>query len=250
MSDFVKTPKLSVIIVHYRTPELLRLCLKRLEEHLGGLDYEIKVIDNSRDNIGFARGVNKGLRETNGQYRLILNPDALVTKDAVQKMIAYMDQHEDIGLMGPRLRYYNGEHQQSYRRFYRPVTILAQRTPLRHLAYFKKISRDFLMTDADPELIQTPDWILGAAMLVRASALEDVGLMDERYFLYFEDVDWCRRFWHNGYKVVYYPDAILYHYYPRASSKWGMLDIFFNQKTRWHIASSIKFFLKFRTLAK
>lgn len=237
--------RLSVIIVNYRTPELLRLCLMRLREHAQAIDYEVAVIDNSNDNIGFAQGVNKGLAQTTGEYRLILNPDALVTPGALEKMIAYMDAHQDIGILAPRLLYYNGEHQQSYRRFYRPFTILAQRTPLGHFSYFKRISRDFLMEDTDPSKIQTPDWVLGAVMLVRASAIEKIGRMDERFFLYFEDVDWCRRFWHNGYKVVYFPDAIFYHYYPRASSRWGILDAVFNRTTRWHIASAVKFFVKY-----
>ena len=239
-------PKLSIIIVNYKTPELLRLCLKAIKEHLDGLDYEIKIIDNSDNNIGFARGVNAGLRETTGTYRLILNPDALITAGSVQKMITYMDAHEDIGILGPQLRYFNEDHQRSYFRFYRPMTVVARRTLLSKFSYFKKIIADFLMMDTDPKLIQTPDWILGAAMLVRASALPEVGLMDERFFLYFEDVDWCRRFWHNGYKVVYYPHAVFYHYYPRASStRWGMFDILLNRTTRWHIRSAAKFFLKY-----
>src|SRR3989344_2417762 len=214
--------KLSVIIVNYRTPEMLRLCLQRLEEHLEGVAYEIKIIDNSKRNIGFAKGVNQGLRETTGEYRLILNPDALITAGSVQAIIAYMDKHADIGIMGPQLKYFNGEHQRSYFRFYRPLTVLARRmTWLARISSFRRIIDDFLMHDTDPAKIQTPDWILGAAMLVRGSALEIVGLMDERYFLYFEDVDWCRRFWHNGYMVVYYPQAIFYHYYPRTSTSWN-----------------------------
>ena len=230
--------KLSVIIVHYRTPELLKLCLKRLEEHLRGIEYEIKVIDNSNNNIGFARGVNRGLRETTGEYRLILNPDALITENAVQKMLAYMDAHEDIGMLGPQLKYFNNEHQRSYRRFYKPFTILARRSP-----FFKKENDRFLMNDTDPNRIQTPDWILGAAMLVRSSVIEKVGLMDERFFLYFEDVDWCRRFWHNGSKVVYFPVAVFYHYYPRLSAT-------VNRTALWHLASAVKYFWKYRNLQK
>ena len=79
--------------------------------------------------------------------------------------------------------------------------------------------------------------------------LEKVGMMDERFFMYFEDVDWARRFWHNGYKVVYYPNSIVYHYHGRGSkSRLGLLDAIFNRKTRWHIASAFKFFLKYRNL--
>jgi len=231
--------KLSIIIVHYRTPELLKLCLKRLGKYLGNIEHEIKIIDNSNNNIGFARGVNIGLCQTTGEYRLILNPDALITEGAVQKMLAYMDKHKDIGMIGPQLKYFNNEHQRSYHRFYRPITIIARRTFLGKM--LKGILDKFLMNDTDPNRIQTPDWILGAAMLVRSSAIDKVGLMDERFFLYFEDVDWCRRFWHNGYKLIYFPDAVFYHYYPRLSTA-------FNRTALWHITSAVKYFWKYRNL--
>ena len=116
---------------------------------------------------------------------------------------------------------------------------------------FKRGLDEFLMADADPDKIQTPDWIMGSAMMVRREAVQKVGLMDERFFMYFEDVDWCRRFWHNGYKVVYNPGAAMNHYHQRESkSRWGILDALFNQKTRWHINSALKFFWKYRNLRK
>ncbi len=243
--------KLSIITVQYKSQEMLNLCLKRIEEHIGNIEHEIKVIDNSFNNIGFSRGVNKGLRETNGEYRLILNPDALITEGSVQKMILYMDSHPDIGILGPQLKYFNDKHQRSYRRFYHPMTILGRRTFLKQLKYFKRENDRFMMSDTDPNCIQTPDWIIGAALLVRTSALEKVGLMDERFFLYFEDVDWCRRFWHNDFKVVYFPEAVFYHYHPRASdSNAGIFDLLINRTARWHFASAVKYFWKYRNLQK
>jgi len=117
--------------------------------------------------------------------------------------------------------------------------------------FLKKAVAKFIMSDKDPEKIQTPDWIMGSAMMVSRKALDKVGYMDERFFMYFEDVDWARRFWHNGYIVVYYPFSSLYHYHQRESkSSLGVLDIFFNKKTRWHISSALKFFWKYRDLSK
>ena len=131
------------------------------------------------------------------------------------------------------------------------MTILVRRSFLGNIGPFKKILDDFLMTGTDTNKIQTPDWIMGSAMMVKRKAVEKVGLMDERFFMYFEDVDWARRFWHNDYKVVYYPEAIMYHYHQRESkSRLGIFDALFNRKTRWHINSGIKFFIKYRNLTR
>ena len=83
--------------------------------------------------------------------------------------------------------------------------------------------------------------------MIRKKALEKVGLLDEEFFMYFEDADWCRRFWHNGYKVVYLPKAKMAHYYHRSSKKWGaFLDVFLNKYARTHIISALKYFWKYR----
>ena len=107
------------------------------------------------------------------------------------------------------------------------------------------------MTDANPQKIQTPDWLMGSVLMVRREAINKIGPMDERFFMYFEDVDWSRRFWHNDYKVIYYPESVAYHYHQRESnSKLGILDAIFNKKTRWHIKSAISFFWKYRDLRR
>ncbi len=203
-----------------------------------------------QENIGYSRCVNAGLNRAEGQYILIINSDVIITPQAIDHMLAMIKQHPDIGLLGPRLLNFNDTPQRSYFRFYTPSTILARRTFLGKLPYFKKVESHFLMDDTDPSQIQTPDWIMGSVMLTHRKAIEKVGYMDAKnFFMYFEDVDWCRRFWHNGYKVVYYPQVVMYHYLGRASkSKFGIFDIIFNKQTRWHITSAITFFIKYRTL--
>lgn len=336
-------PGLSIIIVHHRTPEVLRLCLKSIKtvlmlghrksqdslatcdvgefnnelrpamsqdyldlatSQVAKLDCEIIVVDSmssrqSRDvvkefqnnmfgghmfrgstskhdsknesidiasrqiqicdvrvlpfdyNLGFSRGVNIGIREAKGQYILILNPDVVVTPGSIETMLEYMKAHPDIGILGPRVLNFNGTHQQTYFSYYKPATILARRTFLGALGSYKRALEEFVMSDTDSEKIQTPDWLMGSAIMVSREAVERVGPMDERFFMYFEDVDWARRFWHNDYKVVYYPKAFVYHYHQRESkSQLGLLDAFFNKKTRWHISSAIKFLRKYRDLKK
>jgi len=278
-------PELSIIIVHHRTPELLKLCLKSLREVLisghrkshgtcdvNKLDYEIIVVDSTvsrkardlirenyseikylpfEENLGYSRGVNSGIRNSSGEYILILNPDAIVTEGTIAELLDYMRKHPDIGMLGPKMLNFNGTVQRTYFSFYKPMTIIARRTFLGRFKPFKRALSDFLMADSDPNKIQTSDWLMGSAILVSRRAIEKVGGMDERFFMYFEDVDWARRFWHNDYKVVYYPKAVVYHYHQRESrSRLGLLDALFNKKTRWHISSAIKFFWKYRNLAK
>ena len=268
-------PELSIIIVHHQTPELLKLCLKSLKDSTVGkqeINKEIIVVDSTisrkardlirehypevkylpyQENLGYSRGVNIGIQNSQGDYILILNPDVVFTKDALGVMLDYMKKHPDIGMLGPKVLNFNGTAQRTYFRFYKPITIIARRLWLGRFKPFKKALYEFLMADSDPDKVQTPDWLMGSVLMVNRQALKKVGGMDERFFMYFEDVDWARRFWHNDYKVVYYPKAVVYHYHQRESkSRLGLLDALFNKKTRWHIASAVKFFWKYRDLSK
>lgn len=264
----MNTVKISIVIVNYKTAALLRLCLKSIFRNPPGSMFETIVIDSessreTRDvvselfplvkifpvdyNTGYARGVNLGISKSKGEYILILNPDIVVTEGSIQKLVDFVQTRPDIGLVAPKLLNHDGSFQQSYFRFYTPMTIVARRTFLGDFRPFRAILSDFLMEDSDNDKLQVPDWVSGAAMLIRRSCLDSVGLMDERFFMYFEDVDWAKRFWQNGYKVVYYPQALMYHSYHRESkSSWALLDLLFNHKTRWHIKSAIRYFLKYR----
>jgi len=246
--------ELSIIIVHHQTPELLKLCLKSVMETVRGIAYEVIVVDSTisrqardlikerysevrylpfKENLGYSRGVNIGIQNTQGDYILILNPDIIVTDETINKMLDYMKKHLDIGMLGPKMLNFNGTYQNTFFSYYRPSTILARRSFLGRFGRFRKALDNFLMSNADPQKIQTPDWLMGSALMISREATNKVGLMDERFFMYFEDVDWARRFWHNDYKVVYYPEAVMYHYHQReSSSKLGLLDAIFNNKTR------------------
>jgi len=270
--DIPGVPELSVIIVHHQTPELLKLCLNSIKKTVRDINHEVIIVDSAtsrksaelmkekfpeaiflphKENLGYSRGVNLGIQKAKGKYLLILNPDVIVVGDSIQKMLDYMKKHSDIGMLGPKMLNFNGTAQRTYFGFYKPITIIARRTFLGRFKPFKKALYDFLMADSDVDKIQTPDWLMGSAIMVNKQVIEKVGGMDERFFMYFEDVDWARRFWHNDFKVVYFPEAVMYHYHQRESkSKLGLFDPIFNKKTRWHIKSAIKFFWKYKNLAK
>lgn len=263
-------PELTIIITHFKNPQMLELCLSSILKSLknANFKYEILISDSMTDaetkrmvcdrfshlkfiehpeNVGYSVVVNDALKISRGEYILILNCDVIPQENSIEKMFNYIKDRTKVGMVGPKLLHFNEQHQQSIFRYYTPSTILARRTPLGKLPYFKRIEAEFLMKDVNHNEIQTPDWIMGSSMMISRTALEKVGLMDnDNFFMYFEDVDWCRRFWDNGFVVVYYPNAIMYHYLGRGSkSKLGIFDAIFNKKTHWHIKSAINFFWKY-----
>jgi GT2 family glycosyltransferase len=162
-------------------------------------------------------------------------------------MVEYLADHKDIWMLGPQLLNFNGTIQESCFRFHKISTILLRRTFLGKTRWGQKELARFLMKDFDRQSAREIDWILGAALMVKRQALERVGLMDEQFFLYFEDTDWCRRFWKKGLKVVYFPEARMHHYHGRFSKKTsGLMDLFVNKYTWIHIFSAIKYFWKYR----
>jgi len=256
---------LSIIINHYKSPEVLKLCLNYLKKNapegveiivtdsetvektqdMMRYDFPEIIFLQEKKNVGFAKSVNRGIDNAKGDFFLIINADAMVTeKDAIPKMLAYMQNHADTGILGPRLLSINGEYQPSCFRFYSPRTILARRTPFGKTPWGKKELARFL---PEPPAGPAPtDWLMGSAFLVRRKAYEQVGPISEKYFMYFEDVDWCRSFWEKGWKVVYYPETFFYHYHFRASKKKGAIfDALTNKYARIHILSALKYFRKY-----
>jgi hypothetical protein len=259
---------LSIIITHHRTPVLLKLCLESIKKNIGDIEHEIIMVDSQSEpanqdlleekfpqvkfipfskNVGYAKLVNKGIQSSKGEYILILNADILILKDSISRMIEYMQNNFQVGIVAPRLLTFSNQPQNSCFRFPSIGAILARRTFFGKLNWGKKKIKQFLMIGEDFSSSKKVDWVQGSAMLIRKKAIDKVGLMDERFFMYLEDTDWCRRFWQNGYQIVYLPTVQMSHYYYRASKKWdGFFDALFNKYTRIHLISAIKYFLKWR----
>lgn len=262
--------KLSIIITNHQTPELLKECLRSIEDDEFRAPYEIIIIDNQsrgelpeylkrinsesryfyfKKNLGYAKLVNFGIRKSKGEYLLIINADIIVQKNSIEKMLNFFQEHPEAGIIGPKLLNLDGAFQQSCFRFYMPKTIVCRRTIFSKLKICKKIVDNFLMKDynlEDNEPLEV-DWVRGAALMTKKEYLKKVGLMDERFFMYFEDVDWCRRFRQTGFKVIYFPQAAMKHFHGQQSYKLGGIgDLFFNRYGRIHILSAIKYFWKWR----
>src|SRR3989344_4947306 len=258
--------KLSIIIVNYKMWQLTRALVESLLQDDLPKSTEIIVVDNNSgddsvyllrsdfpeitvidnlENMGLASGVNTALTQAKGTYSLVLNPDMIAIPGSVSSLVSFMDKNPDVGMAGGKLISPNGKLQYSCYRFYTPLTIVYRRTFLGKTKTGKQAIANFLMKDSDHASEQDVDWLMGACLMVRKKAYEEVGGMDERFFLYFEDVDWCRRFWEKGWRVSYVPQAVFSHYHQRSSEKGALLGIFFNRTTREHIKSAFKYFIKF-----
>lgn len=260
-------PELSIIVTSYRNPELLKLCLDSIKNNVKDIEYELIVSDSATEedtelmmrdrfpndkffsfekNVGFQQVVKKGIEESVGKYLLILNGDILVKEGSVKKLLDYVKTNDLVGMVGPKLLNFNGEFQDSCFRFYKPITIVYRRTFLGKFGFAKKHLDRFLMKDYDHKQAREVDWLMGSALMIPRKAISKVGLMDPNFFMYMEDVDWCRRFWENGFKVVYNPDSVMLHYHGKGSGKKGMFySVFFNKLTWIHISSAIKYFKKY-----
>jgi GT2 family glycosyltransferase len=255
---------LAVIIVNYNSCDDLARCLGSLREHPPACPHAIVVVDNASrepgladvrvahpgvrwllntENAGYSRGVNRGLEEVDADWALVLNPDIQVLPGAIDALLAFAAAHPRAGIVGPQLLNEDGTIQRSARRFYTFRTLLMRRTPLGRLFPDSRSVRDHLMLDFDFRSERAVDWVLGGAMLVRREARLQTGPLDERFFLYFEDVDWCFRMWQAGWEVLYAPAAGMLHKHRRASAGGAFRRAF------WlHMGSLISFYEKWGLL--
>jgi len=257
---------LSVVITHHRDTVLLKKCLSALQKELKGVDSEIivavsecqkEVLEELKNdfsgvdfllfekNLYFVRLANRGLERAKGEYVLLLNDDVVVSDGSVKSLLDFLKNNSRVGLAGPKILYPNGENQQSYFRFYTPFVILCRRSFLGKLKVCRKINNRFLYKNKGGFLkIMEVDWLMnGAGIMARREDIEKVGLLDERFKHYFSDVDWARRFWQNGLKVVYYPEAIFYHHHKKSSGG-GMMSLLFNKMARMHLVDGVRYFWK------
>lgn len=263
----MKAPEVSVIITHYKTFEVLDKCLDALLVALSGLSSEIFVSDSETDwsrikplikkhdavkflthkaNVGYGQLVNAGFEKALGEYVIILNADIIAQPGAIKNWLKLVKAQPEVGVMGPKLINLDGSLQYSCFRFYKPLTVLARRTSFGKTDYGRRLLAQFLMYDYERRVPREVDWLMGSALLIRRPALEKVGPMDPRFFMYFEDVDWCRRCWLAGFKVVFNPKVELTHHHMKASdTKGGLKDVLKNHLTRVHVTSGLKYFLKY-----
>jgi N-acetylglucosaminyl-diphospho-decaprenol L-rhamnosyltransferase len=173
----------------------------------------------SEENLGFIRGSNQGIRASRGRYVLLLNPDTEVVGEALYLMVDHMEEHPRVGALGPQLRYPDGSIQSSRRRFPTLATAFLESTVLQQWFPHNRVLDRYYVNDRSEDDMQAVDWVVGACILLRRKAFEQVGLLDENAFMYSDELDWCRRAKSLGWSVVYLPAAHVIHHEGKSSEQ-------------------------------
>ncbi|NOY52868.1 MAG: glycosyltransferase family 2 protein [Deltaproteobacteria bacterium] len=226
---------LSILIVSYNTRELLLHCLEGIFRVDGRLTLEVIVIDNASkdgsadtvarsypqvhliqnaENRGFAQAVNQGLRASSGRNRLLLNPDAVAERKTLEAMADYLDHHSETGAVGVQLLHEDGRLQNSIASFPTLATELLNKSLLTRLFphRFPGKNRPF----EGPMEVES---LIGACMMVKGKVIQSVGLLDERYFFFLEETDWCLRMRRAGWKIVFLPELRVPHLQGKSASR-------------------------------
>jgi GT2 family glycosyltransferase len=217
--------EVSAVVVTYNALPWIERCLESVESH------ETVVVDHGstdgtddlvrtrfprarlveQENLGLGAGWNRGIRETSGRYVLILNADAWAVGDAVEGLVAFADEHPDAAVVGPKLLNTDGTLQRSVRGFPTLWRLATEYFFLRRLAPRTRALNAFYAGDFDHDRVREAEVVMGACMLVRRKAIDEVGPLDEAFFLFSEETDWCYRFRRAGWKVLFYPGAEFVH---------------------------------------
>jgi GT2 family glycosyltransferase len=223
---------LSISIASFRTPAALRQCLAALEGERSHLEIEVTVVDNASGdnsaemvatqfpsvrlvrnarNVGFGAAHNQVLRDASGRYLLVLNSDTAPRPGALVALVHFLDANPGFAVAGPKLVYPDGGVQPSRRRFPTLATLFLESTQLQRLSPNNAVLQRYYVADRSDDEPQAVDWLVGACLCIRAQAVEQVGLFDERFFMYSEELDLCRRFRAGGWQIAYVPQAEVVH---------------------------------------
>jgi len=225
---------LSIVIVNYNTEALLRSCLESVYAGADGTTTDIWVVDNhscdnsvpmlrssfpfvnviaNSENVGFSRANNAAISQGRSDYILLLNPDTLVIDDAIERMVTFLDEHPKVGIAGCKVLNRDGTLQLACRRSIpTPKVAFYRLTGLSRLFPQSKLIAKYNMTYESPDRMHEVDAVSGAFLMIRRKVVEEIGLLDERFFMYGEELDWCLRAKRAGWTVAYHPEARIIHY--------------------------------------
>lgn len=232
--------ELSIIIVNWNTKKLLSNCLDSIAKNIDGISKELFVVDNNStdgsqifikenysyvnlientENLGFSKANNIALRKAVGKYLLLLNSDTVVEPSAISLMIDFLEKNPSTGMVGPKLLNSDGTIQPACRRSIpNPKVAFYRITGLSKLLPGNKEFAKYNLTFKSSEELQEVEAISGACMMIKKKTMDEIGLLDEDFFMYGEDIDWCYRLGQKGWKIYYIPCARVIHRH-RASSE-------------------------------
>jgi len=264
--------QLSIIIVNYKTANLTKQCIKNIVNLSLPFLYEIIVVDSasgdglievlkkkfqdlisgrvlkiiiSQKNRGMGAANNLGIKMAQGKYIMILNPDVVVLENSLENLVDFLEKNSQVSCVAPKLLYPNRTYQHSRYRF--PSFFLLPafiRTGLGRLQ--KNVLDNYFMNNVPKDEAHKIDWARGSALLFRKEDLNQVKGFDERFFMYLEDTDICRRIWQAGKEIWYLPQSQMIHYYARESGRGLWMKDLLGKMAWIHIVSWFKYFWKWR----
>jgi len=257
----MKYMKLSIIIVSWNVREDLLRCIRSIEENKPSCTFEVIIVDNAStdgtvdiiqkhfseisliiniDNRGFAAANNQALKKSQSKYILFLGPDTIIHPKSLDILVRFMESNEDVGACGSKLLNCDGTIQPSVRRFPTFRAALYRHSAFRYLHLFRGQYNKWLMKDFKYDRQLDVDQLMGAALMVRRSIIDQLGGMDEIFFMYYEEVDLCYRIKQAGWRIVYVPNVEITHLGGRSA---GQIPA---GKHIMAITSLLKFFKKYR----
>jgi GT2 family glycosyltransferase len=232
MSPSTTSVDISVVIVAWNAKHYLELCLESLAKNPPVRSMEVLVVDNassdnsiemveaefpwvtlikSKENLGFSKGNNLAIRQCQGRYIALVNPDVIVFPGCLDMLADFLDRNQKVGNVGPRVFNPDMTQQSTCRRFPTLWNNFCSATRLESIFKGSSFFAGEHMFYFPHDRTRTVDVIVGCFSMIRREAFDEVGLLDEDLFMYGDDVDWCRRAWNAGWQVVFYPDAHAIH---------------------------------------
>lgn len=225
--------ELSIIIVKYHCDDFLKKCLVSIKKKA---DWEIIIQDNDKNNIGYGPALNLGARKAKGKYMLFLNPDTCIFPDSIENMICFMEENKNAGAVGPKIYKdkEKSEVQLSFCKFPNLISAFVVYSPLKK--YFPRVWKDFTYGLNKVNVPLSVDAVSGAVLVIRRNVFEEIGGFDEKYFLYFEENDLCRKIKLSGKKIYFLPFCEVVHF--------GQGSTFNISEANNHFKKSRKYFLE------
>jgi len=259
MSNFeeleTSVPDLSICIVSYKGKNLLFQCLASIYRNTREVTFEVIIVDNNsqdgtiemvrqtfptvrlianQENVGFGKAINQALAVSKGRYALWLNPDTIVLPNALDILVKFMDIRPDVGIVGPKVLNRDGTLQRQCRRgFPTPWRMFCYFSGLSELFPKSKLFAEYLMTYLNDEIAHEVDAVSGSCLLVRREVMDQIGLADEDYFMYGDDLDYCFRTKQAGWKIYYIPEAQIIHYGGSAAKRKPYKAIYEFHRAMW-----------------
>jgi len=233
-------PKLSIILVSYNTKELLIGCLSSIFDSLKNVDFETIVVDNNskdgstkevqnhfpqvrlienQNNKGFAVANNQALKLIRGKYALLLNPDTLIINSSFTKMVEYMEENKRVGMVGCKILNPDGSLQASAFPLPTLKDLILSGFAASWIFWGRYVQRYSSRHYVPQKVPVKVGWVSGACLMIRKRTMDEIGLLDENFFLFSEDVDWCIRASRKGWAVIFYPEATIIHYGGQSAQK-------------------------------